>query len=327
MNIYIIYKFNDYTIVKETVDNIRDAISAEHSIFMFEPNRKPKFWRFHARKKLKESNLVLLFDSLSGGKSEVGRHISWEVKYAAKQDKKVLILKTDPASTDRTWYEYDYSEQAPLHSKYTTIPIADAVAQVKKVCDWHMNDNLLHSDTPQNLTPENMALLIEQYRIMVDTSEKLMERRQTTTNLYTTLATTLIAFIGASFAFDNMLVIGIILLVSGLILILLCRNWRLSLDAFDVNNTGKFAVINLLEKYLPAEIFECEYRFNKQKGMRSFSAREKHLPNIFTGVGIVLIVFAACIFLYMLLIHNGVLPSPEPEATETLSQMFFRFLS
>jgi len=309
MNIYVIYKFNDYKLVKETVDKIREAIPSGHSIFMFEPDGAPILWRSHARKKLKECQLVLLFDSVSGGQHEVGRHISWEVKFAAKQEKKIVVLKADPKSIDRTWYEPDYSEQDPRHSKYKTIPIADAVSFMQKECGWNMDQKLFHTDSPQTLPAEQMAILLEQYRIMIDTSEKLMERRQATTNLYTTLATTLIALISASFAFENAIMCGAILLASGLILVLLCHNWKLSLDAFDLNNTGKFAVINLLEKYLPAEIFECEYSYNKQKGMRSFSAREKKLPEIFKWVGIFLIVASLSIFLHTALVHLGCIPA------------------
>ena len=309
MNIYVIYKFNDYDLVKKTVDEIKKAIPSGHSIFMFEPDRTPKLWRFHARKKLKESQLVLLFDSLSGGKKQVGRHISWEVKYAAKQEKKIVVLKADPSSVDRTWYELDYSEQTPRHSKYKTIPLSDAVSFMQKECSWNMDQKLFHTDSPQALPQDQMSILLEQYRIMIDTSEKLMERRQATTNLYTTLSTTLIALISASFAFENAIMRGAILLASGLILILLCHNWKLSLEAYDLNNTGKFAVINLLEKYLPAEIFECEYSYNKQKGMRSFSAREKKLPEIFKWVGIFLILFSLGIFLHTALVHFGFIPA------------------
>ena len=172
-----------------------------------------------------------------------------------------------------------------------------------------MDQKLFHTDSPQALPQDQMSILLEQYRIMIDTSEKLMERRQATTNLYTTLSTTLIALISASFAFENAIMCGAILLASGLILILLCHNWKLSLEAYDLNNTGKFAVINLLEKYLPAEIFECEYSYNKQKGMRSFSAREKKLPEIFKWVGIFLILFSVGIFLYTALVHLGCLPA------------------
>ena len=300
MNIYVIYKFDDYKIVREITENIKNAISEDSSIFMFEPDRTPKLWHFYAAQKLKDSQLVILFDSLSGDNSQVGKHILWELKKAERLNKRIVVFKSDPNSQNRSWYEYDYSEQDPRHSRYETVPINEAVDFMKKECGWRIDDNLLHkTEHDEPLTDVEKQLLLEQYRIMIETSEKLMERRQEAVNLYTTLCTTLIAFIGASFAFGNLSVCAIILWLSGLILTILCHNWRLSLISYDLNNNGKFKVINHLEKILPAEIFECEYRYNKLNGIRSFSSREKVLPHIFSFLGIALMVIASVIFIVL----------------------------
>ena len=80
MNIYVIYKFDDYKIIKEKISEIQKVISKDNIIFMFEPDRTPKMWHYHAIKKLKDSQLVILFDSLSGDNASVGKHISWELK-------------------------------------------------------------------------------------------------------------------------------------------------------------------------------------------------------------------------------------------------------
>lgn len=297
MNIYVIYKFGDYSIVKRTVDEIKAAIGEGSSIFMFEPEYTKKTWHLRALQKLKESQLVLLFDSLSGDETCVGKHISWELKKADKLGKRVVVLKSYPQSQNRSWYQYDYSEKDPRHSRFQTIPIEEAVNFMKKEYGWQMGDTLLHvAEDGAPLTDVEKQLILEQYRIMIDTSEKLMERRQETVNLYTTLCTTLIALIGASFAFGNLGICAIIFFLSGLVLIVLCRNWRLSLASYDLNNNGKFRVINLLEKSLPAEIFESEYRYNKMNGIRSFSSREKALPRIFTVLGIVLVAIACVLF-------------------------------
>lgn len=297
MNIYVIYKFADYALVKETVDKIRDVIPSENRIFMFTPDRAPRLWHYRAMKKLKESHYVILFDSLTGENNPVGKHISWELKKAEKLNKHIVIFKADPDAQNRSWYEKDYSEQNPLCSRYKTVPIHDAVTYMAKEFGWLIDENLLHKEPEQEpLTDSEQKLLLEQYRIMIETSEKLMQRRQETVTLYTTLCTTLIAFIGASFAFPDLLLRAMILLLSGLLLVLLCRNWRLSLQSYDLNNTGKFKVINLLEKRLPAEIFECEYRYNKLNGIRSFSAREKMLPRIFSFLGFALILLSVISF-------------------------------
>ncbi len=309
MNIYVIYKFADSDIVKAKVDEILAAISdkdesgkekfgEKNSIFMFEPNKTPKNWHSYAKQKLKDSQLVVIFDSLSGDYNSVGKHISWEIKQAEKLNKRIVVFKSDIESKNRSWYEEGYSKQDPKHSRYKTVKIDDAVDFMVEECKWSMNDNLLHK-TKNNeiLTDEDKILLLEQYKIMIDTSEKLMERRQETVNLYTTLCTALIALIGASFAFSDLRISATILLLSGLILIVLCRNWYLSLASYDKNNYGKFEVINLLEKQLPAEIFQCEYRHNKRNGIGSFSAREKVLPQIFSVLGAILMAIACIMYI------------------------------
>ena len=293
MNIYIIYKFDDYPLVKQTVDRIRDVIPSDNRIFMFTPDKAPKLWHLRAIKKLRESHFVILFDSLSGDDQPVGKHISWELKRAEKLNKHIVVFKADPNAQNRSWYEKDYSEQKPLSSRHKTVALQDAVDYMAKEFGWLIDDNLLHKEPEvEPLTDAEKNLLLEQYKIMIDTSEKLMARRQETVNLYTTLCTTLIAFIGASFAFPDLLLRAVVLFLAGLLLILLCRNWRLSLQSYDLNNTGKFKVINLLEKRLPAEIFECEYRYNKINGIRSFSSREKMLPKIFSFLGFALVILS-----------------------------------
>ena len=78
---------------------------------------------------------------------------------------------------------------------------------------------------------------------------------------------------------------------------MLCYNWRLSLNAYELNNAGKFEVINHIEKHLPADMFECEYRYNTLNGIKSYSAREKMLPSIFTLFGAILIALSVVLML------------------------------
>lgn len=297
MNIYVIYKFDDYDMVKGTLDAMKKSVP-NASFFLFSPQRAPRLWHRYAKKKMRDSQLVIFFDTLSASDTTVGKHIRWELAKADRMNKRIVIFKKDPASQDRTLYTPDYSEQDPLHSRYKTVAFENAVDFIAEECGWSMNDSLLHRAAAGDaFTDTEKQLLLEQYRIMIETSEKLMERRQETVNLYTTLCTTLIAFIGASFAFGSLLICAIITWLSGLIITILCYNWRISLQSYDLNNTGKFEVINALEKCLPAEIFECEYRYNKLNGIRSFSSREKILPSIFTFFGIVLMLAATVLFI------------------------------
>ena len=307
MNIYVIYKFADYEVVNKTLNEIKRVISRDSRVFLFEPKaRKDKAWRNYAKKKLKESNLVIVFDSLSKSDNDFGKNVLWEIKKAEKLKKRIIVFKTDPDSENRSWYEYDYSEKAPRYPRYETVSLKEAVGFMKKEYGWEIKDNLLNkNDVDVSVDKNEKQLLLEQYRIMIDTSEKLMERRQETVGLYTTLCTAIMAIIGTSFAFDNLIVTEIVLFLSGLILFIICRNWYLSLNSFDLNITGKFEVINCLEKQLPAEIFECEYRYNKLNGIQSFSSREKILPKIFSVMGITLMIISMVLLLVSVLEKLG----------------------
>lgn len=301
MKVYVIYKFNDYNAVKETLSKIKKVTSPKVSFYMFEPDCNYKSWHSHAVKKLKESDLVILFDSLSGEESCFGEHILWEIRKAEKLKKQIIVFKSDPDSNNRSWYEYDYSERAPRYPRYKTFSLDESIDFMRREYGCEIKKDLMHKpDNSQEFSDVDKQLLLEQYRIMIETSEKLMERRQETVNLYTTLCTAIIALIGASFAFDNMAICGAVLWLSGLILVILCRNWRLSLNSYDLNNTGKFEVINYLEQQLPAEMFKCEYSYNKINGIRSFSSREKVLPGIFSAIGAVLMVLSGLLLLCLI---------------------------
>ena len=306
MNIYVIYKFDDKETVEETISKIREEIPAENHIFMFPADKSIKNWHHYALRKLKDSQLVILFDSVSGKRKDIGKNICWELKKAEKLGKRIVVFKSYDDSQDRTWYELDYSEREPMHSRLETINVGEAVEFLKEECSWTVNDNLL-SKEENTLTENEKLLLLEQYRIMVDTSEKLMERRQETVNLYTTLCTTLIAFIGASFAFGSLNICAIISFLSGLILVILCHNWQKALRSFEANNTGKFKVINAIEEKLPAIIFQCERQYNKINGIRSFSSREKVLPTIFSVLGVILALIAIVLLVISLAQNNSLI--------------------
>ena len=302
MNVYVIYKFSDYDRVVKRISEIKEAINSV-SFYLFEPNRKNNNWHYTAKKKIKKSNLVLFFD-FSDGNSEISfKHIKWELKQAEKYNKRIIVSKEDDNSYPSSIYETDYSEQETNRNKYKTLKAQNIIQFFKDETEWCVQSNLINaiSKTKTNesidIPSEDKTLLLEQYRMMIETSEKLMERRQAMVNLYITICTALIAFIGASFGFDNLFISAIIALLSGIIIVVLCYNWHSSLDAYDLNNAGKFEVINQIEKHLPADMFECEYRYNKQKGIRSYSSREKILPVIFSLFGVALIAFSVILFI------------------------------
>ena len=284
MNVYVIYKFSNLDFVQNTLNTLKSQIS-NISFFFFKPSCK-KHWHRKAKEKIRTCNQVIFFDNVSNNKNENVKNIKWELKLAEKYNKKIVVFKNDNNDYSEKLYETDYSEEEINYIRYKTYNVSFIKDYFEKETKWNIQNNLLHEKL--EYSNEYNELLFEQYKLMVQTSEKLMERRHSTGNLYTTICSALLAFLGASFAFKNLLISGIIALLSGLIIIVLCINWRLSLSAYDLNNRGKFEVINQIEKNLPADMFECEYRYNTLNGIRSYSMREKKLPIIFISFGITL---------------------------------------
>lgn len=298
MNVYVIYKFDDKEEVLDHIDRIKKEVSGL-SFFCFIPGEQV-FWRNKAKKKIKNCDMVVFFDNRDDYKDTNCGNIKWELSLAAKYKKRIVIFKKNLKKYASELYDMDYSDKRIDEDKYHAHDVNDAPAFFKAQAGWTVSENILNAKNDQQPSKEpsfeEKRLLLEQYKIMIDTSEKLMERRQSMVNLYITICTALIAFIGASFAFGDLLITSVITLLTGVMTIILCYNWRSSLGSYELNNEGKFEVINQIEKHLPADMFECEYRYNKMKGIRSYSTREKMLPVIFMFVGVGMIILSGLLF-------------------------------
>ncbi len=302
MNVYVIYKFSDFNEVSKKLEEIKNTLE-NVSLFYFSPEDRQKNWHKIAKEKIKQCNMVLFFDCFEEKCSPSLKHIKWELEQAKKHRKKIVVCKKDNNIYVEGIYETDYSDKKPNDKKYDKENPEKIISYLKEEAEWCVENSLINktkaikdSKPDPNFSNEEKSLLLEQYRMMIQTSEKLMERRQAMVNLYITICTALIAFIGASFGFDNIVVTSIIAFLSGIIIIILCLNWHSSLNAYELNNSGKFEVINEIEKNLPADMFNCEYKHNKKKGFVSYSTRKKMLPIIFAFFGVLLIIFSGILF-------------------------------
>ena len=115
---------------------------------------------------------------------------------------------------------------------------------------------------------------MKQYKLMIQTSENLIERRNVMSEKFKSLCVTLISLVTASIALNNLLLTGIALLFVGIIVIIISKSWLISLAEYSKNKEGKFVVINAIEEKLSAKMFDIEYTFNKYKGIRVYSSRE-----------------------------------------------------
>ncbi len=125
----------------------------------------------------------------------------------------------------------------------------------------------------------------DQYKMYVESVEKISDRRQNANNFFLTLNTVLISVIGLSFQvkiFDNYSWARVLIAVLG---ILICIIFGFLLRAYKQLNTGKFKVIHEIEQMLPLALYDYEWKIlgegKDKKKYYPFSHIELLIPWVF----------------------------------------------
>lgn len=130
--------------------------------------------------------------------------------------------------------------------------------------------------------------LLEQYKLYVDSAQKVSEKRITTGNYLLTVSSSLLTAFGIVAMLHAAGPWLVIIPISGLVV---AYAWFSLVVAYKDLNAAKFKVIHELEDYLPAAIFRYEWhccQLGKGKAYRPVTRHEKWIPVIFAVVYIVL---------------------------------------
>jgi len=131
--------------------------------------------------------------------------------------------------------------------------------------------------------------VLDLYKIMVESSEALVSRRQAVNTFFLTMNGALLTASGLivqSSDGDRLGGLGVaVLAVAGGVL---CSAWKSLINSFGQLNRGKFAVINTIERYLTAAVYAAEWealgRGEDPKVYRSFTSREIWVPNALLAI-------------------------------------------
>jgi hypothetical protein len=120
--------------------------------------------------------------------------------------------------------------------------------------------------------------LLEQYKLYVDTSQKLSDRRLSTNNYLLTINSSLLTLLGllATLLTDRRPLA--LIPVAGA---LLCAAWVLLLTSFKRLNAAKFDVILEIETHLPANVYAAEWEHVKRRKYKAMSDVERVVPWLF----------------------------------------------
>jgi hypothetical protein len=157
--------------------------------------------------------------------------------------------------------------------------------------DKHWPDQLISNpkETYGELFQEH---LLEQYKLYVDSSQKVSEKRISTGNYLLTVNSSLLTVFGIA---STLHIGGAWLVIVPIAGLLVSLTWFSLVISYKDLNTAKFKVIHELEDYLPAALFRCEWHSCEQgqgKAYKPITHLERWIPVTFAAVYLVLAGYA-----------------------------------
>lgn len=265
MKVFVIHRFDSrYTALKSL-----NALAKKNGIHMelkMLHCSQGEQWKSQAEKAIDISEAVIVFDPKRCEKSP---NASWELEYAKTSNKEIIFIDGNEDNCD----------------------------EIDRLCAIYHHDKDF-----DGLFPACESGGLELYKIMIQTSENLVQRRQAMNSFFITAIGGLLTIAGAleKFGKSNSELTSFLVMVSfGLAGMFLCNSWRNLIDNYGKLNAAKFRVILRLEKSLPAQIFAAEWtalgKGKRPKKYLSFTSTENLVPLWFATL-ILGLVMGACIW-------------------------------
>ncbi len=157
-----------------------------------------------------------------------------------------------------------------------------------------MEDNLFRR-SPTDYGNAYQAHLLEQYKLLVESADRISQRRQNANSFFLTINTALLAFVGsiASRTGSEAVALRQCLGPVSLAGTIICYVWYRLVLSYKGMNSAKFEVIHAIEQRLPAAIFDTEWQRLAEgrdpKKYKPFSEIEIWIPWVFCMLYVLLI--------------------------------------
>ena len=134
---------------------------------------------------------------------------------------------------------------------------------------------------------QTRTVLFEQYKLLVETSERVVARRQTANTFFLSINSLLLVAVGVLVREAAGAAVGVLGIIGLAILgTFTCQAWRWMVLSFRQLNAAKFEIIHLMEDHLPAATFKAEWdalgRGADPSRYRPFTNTEAWMPWVFT---------------------------------------------
>jgi len=152
-----------------------------------------------------------------------------------------------------------------------------------------------------NITPEKYGSryndhLFEQYKLYVETTDKVSDRRAIANTFFITVVSAMISIMGVLIGFgnNNKFLISCWMIIISLSGIIICYSWYVILQSYRQLNYGKFKIISEIEEKLPLQCYDSEWNVlgkgKQPKLYRSLTTIEKRVPIMFILIFIAMII-------------------------------------
>lgn len=112
------------------------------------------------------------------------------------------------------------------------------------------------------MSESDKKVLVEQYKIYVDSALRVTEQRNQTNKYYISLLSGLIAIVGIIFNIESLDSLKMPFVVIAILGIMLCILWFLNIRSYKQLNTAKLEhVMPQIEEHLPIKCYKIEWDF------------------------------------------------------------------
>lgn len=149
---------------------------------------------------------------------------------------------------------------------------------------------------------DEKQILLEIYKLYVKSAENVSDRRAKSNYFYLTISSALITIIFIIIKLETLSPLEIlspnVYLIAGIFGFLFSLVWFFNIKSYKQLNSGKFKVIGKLEKKLPFECFNEEWKIlghsdqSQPKIYRLLTKVESWTPIIFSFLNVILIIIA-----------------------------------
>jgi len=229
MKVFICKRNIDRTASDKIIQEL--LTESENSIVVLTETQHYEHWKERVEKRMVESDFIVFFIGENTFESD---QIKWEYEQAKKLSKQIIGVKL-PSATEESilfcqrFHIFDNAKQAVVYLEKTFV----ASRQLK----------------------------IEQYKIMVSSTEKVTDQRMKVNNLFFTITSSILSvalILGKTYSFMPLSVFAMTILT--LLALITSYFWEKLVASYGKLNTGKFKLINQLEKELRTNMFEDEWQ-------------------------------------------------------------------